>query len=430
MRDICSLIRGAADPEARPDDRLEAFSQIVRRFQDMVYGCAYAILGDAHRAEDAAQETFLAAYRKLDQLRRPEAFASWLRRIVITQCGRMTRGRHRAGQPLESVAEPASGEPTPAEVAERRELTDRVTAALRSLPEPQRMPLTLYYINGYTQKEVAEFLDVPVGTVKSRLHNSRRRLKERMLHMVAEELHNSKPGAGFVDRVRGLILLIEDGRRMAAFRLQESILGKLKALQKDGYYEAVVSEHKAAMKAIEANASVPGMWRETYGLLGESYIKAGRGREMADAILSSIPRKPSGEEVSLWVGKAMCDAIHALHRAGESGRAEIQGKRLIEMLNEMFGHVAIEQPRDVQDVIGAGGAFVGVVVFDGGDLFGLQLFGRFLFVLIRRNPTDREGPPDLVALRLEIQCVLTLVAAGQCDRAGDGENCDQTDCCE
>ena len=69
MEEIESLVITAADPGAPLAKRLSAFGQIVQRFQDLAYGCAYAILGDFHLAEDAAREAFLAAYRQLPQLR-------------------------------------------------------------------------------------------------------------------------------------------------------------------------------------------------------------------------------------------------------------------------------------------------------------------------------------------------------------------------
>ncbi len=91
MESVESLIIIAADSSLPLARRLEAFGQIVQRFQDMAYGCAYAVLGDFHLAQDAAQEAFLTAYRRLADLRQPRAFPPWLRRIVLSQCSRITR---------------------------------------------------------------------------------------------------------------------------------------------------------------------------------------------------------------------------------------------------------------------------------------------------------------------------------------------------
>jgi RNA polymerase sigma factor (sigma-70 family) len=90
--DVKYLIATATASHLAVQEKNRAFDQIVRQYQDLAYGYAYAVLGEFELAEDAAQETFLAAWRSLDQLREPEAFPGWLKRIVLTQCSRLTRG--------------------------------------------------------------------------------------------------------------------------------------------------------------------------------------------------------------------------------------------------------------------------------------------------------------------------------------------------
>jgi len=180
---------------------LEAFGRIVRRFQDMACGYAYAILGDFHLAEDAAQEAFIQAYRDLAKLDEPAAFPGWFRRIVFKHCDRQVRRKRVPAVPLESAAAVASDATPPAERAEKREMAERVLAAVRALPEDQRTVTTLFYINGYTQRDIAEFLEVPVTTVNNRLHASRERLKERMAAMVDETLKSHAPDERFSQAV-------------------------------------------------------------------------------------------------------------------------------------------------------------------------------------------------------------------------------------
>lgn len=86
----------------------------------------------------------------------------------------------------EAVTSLPSAEPTPPEAMARAEMRDEILRAIRSLPRLQRETTTLFYINGYSHKDIAEFLEVPVSTVNDRLHASRKRLKERMVAMVAE----------------------------------------------------------------------------------------------------------------------------------------------------------------------------------------------------------------------------------------------------
>lgn len=180
---------------------LDAFGQIVRQFQDMAYGCGYAVLGDFHLAQDAAQEAFIEAYRKLAQLRQPEAFPGWFRRIVLKHCDRITRGKGVPTTTLAAAAGTAANGMDPAQAMEKHEMQEKVLTAIRSLPEHQRMATTLFYINGYSQNDIAEFLEVPVTTVKKRLHDSRNRLKERMINMVEETLHKNAPDERFSKKV-------------------------------------------------------------------------------------------------------------------------------------------------------------------------------------------------------------------------------------
>ena len=104
MDDLTRLITQATAARGADGDKQQAFDRIVRRFQDLAFACAYGVLGDFGQAEDAAQEAFLTAWRHLDQLRTPEAFPGWLRRIVLTHCRRQTRGGRLDTVPLERCA--------------------------------------------------------------------------------------------------------------------------------------------------------------------------------------------------------------------------------------------------------------------------------------------------------------------------------------
>ena len=182
---------------------LDAYGELVKRFQDMAYGYAYSLLGDFHLAEDAAQEAFIEAYRNLGQLRDPAAFPGWFRRVVFSRCQRILRRKQPSTVALvETVPVP---DKEPSEMMATAELKDSVLAAIRSLPEPERMVTTLFYINGYSQEDIAGFLEVPVTTVKSRLHTSRKRLKERMMNMVADEMKSHPLSEQFPERIRLLL---------------------------------------------------------------------------------------------------------------------------------------------------------------------------------------------------------------------------------
>jgi RNA polymerase sigma factor (sigma-70 family) len=177
---------------ARAGDR-EAFGEIVRRFQDMAQGCAYAYLGDFHLAEDAAQEAFLDVYRQLPALRHPEAFTGWFRRIIFKHCDRITREKRLPTVAIDNVdAAAPDGED---------EMKETVLEAIHALPEHERLTTTLFYINGYSQKEIGEFLEVPVTTVKKRLYDARKKLKEGMMDMVKTTLKENALPEDFARRL-------------------------------------------------------------------------------------------------------------------------------------------------------------------------------------------------------------------------------------
>ena len=157
----------------------EATAELVARFQPPGRRLAEALLGDAARAEDAVQEAFLLALGRLEQLRAPEAFSGWFRQLVRTAAGRIAR--RRGEDPLPAALDPPSPADEPHQVAAADELRDRLRAALRRLPPAGRRTAELFYVEGRGVSEVAEALDVPVGTVKRRLHDARARLRDLML---------------------------------------------------------------------------------------------------------------------------------------------------------------------------------------------------------------------------------------------------------
>jgi len=175
----------------------EAYTQIVERFQNMALGYAYAFLNDYPQAQDAAQEAFIEAYHSVASLRKPLAFPAWFKRILFKHCDRLVRGKRPALESLDANSGLAAPQLTPPEIAEQHDLARRVQTAILSLPLDQRLATTLFYIDGYSQQEIAEFLEVPVQTIKSRLHTSREKLKERMVDMIEDELKSHQLSGQF-----------------------------------------------------------------------------------------------------------------------------------------------------------------------------------------------------------------------------------------
>jgi RNA polymerase sigma factor (sigma-70 family) len=180
---------------------MDSYARIVRSFQDMAYGYAYAILGDFHLAEDAAQEAFVEAYYNLSKLHDVAAFPGWFRKIVYYRCNRFIRGKDKTKIQLDDAQELHSFEPDPQKATEDKELKNAIIKAIKSLSGPLCEATTLFYINGYSHKEISDFLDVPVNTVKSRLNASRKQLKEKVIEMAKEIFSEHKPGDDFTRKV-------------------------------------------------------------------------------------------------------------------------------------------------------------------------------------------------------------------------------------
>jgi RNA polymerase sigma factor (sigma-70 family) len=283
---------------------LDAFGEVVGRFQDMAFGYAYACLGDFHFAQDAAQDAFIAAYLELPKLRELDRFPGWFRRIVHKHCDRLQRRRKSAAS-LEHAAKVPSQESGPTEAAERRELREQVLAAIRGLPESHRLVTTLFYIDGYSVREVADFLEVPVGTVKRRLHDSRQQLKERMVQMVAKELQASKPSADF-----------------------RSLVQKALALQEEGKFGEAVRLHQSALEVINEEAEYPGTLGDTYYRLSQAYHKLGEDSQLAQGIVSGLPSSPPPEMAS--------EVLERLNRAAHAFLAADQPERSVKVADHML----------------------------------------------------------------------------------------------
>jgi len=202
VNDTHGPISKAADSLSSLSVRHEAFAELVLRFQDMAFACAYAVLGDAYLAEDVAQDAFVVAWQKLDQLREPNAFPGWFKRIVLSQCNRLTRGKRLQIVPLDAGAHSPTTDPGPHIIAEKHELLNKVLRAIKALPDNERLVTTLFYVNGYTQADIGHFLEVPVSTVNKRLYTARQRLKE-SVEVFKDNLQNQRPSrdSTFSDRV-------------------------------------------------------------------------------------------------------------------------------------------------------------------------------------------------------------------------------------
>ena len=157
----------------------EAFSLLVRRWEKKVYGLAYRMLGHYEEARDASQEIFLTVFRNLSKFRGESKFSSWLYRIALNCCHNRLRERTVQTLPLEeSLPIPEAG--SLQQDVERHETIDRVRRAVHALPFDLRQVIIMKEYEGLTFKEIAEILNIPVSTAKTRLYTGLDQLRQRL----------------------------------------------------------------------------------------------------------------------------------------------------------------------------------------------------------------------------------------------------------
>ena len=161
-----------------------AFGQLVRKYQDRLYNTLVHVVGSPDDALDIVQEAFVQAFLKLETFRQSSAFYTWLYRIAVNLAASHRRRRKPAlsvEQARESSGlEPIDPELGPEDVAQRGERCQQVQQAIAGLNDEHRAVLVLREIDGYCYEAIAEILEVPIGTVRSRLHRARLQLREEL----------------------------------------------------------------------------------------------------------------------------------------------------------------------------------------------------------------------------------------------------------
>ena len=165
------------------EGKIDAFEVLVRRHQKTIFNLLYRMLGDYDEAAEAAQETFLSAYRAIGRFRGDANFSTWVYRIAINQASSRRRNLTQIQTrtvPLESVERINESDGDPADTLEQKEIQQEVQRALTELDASDAAIILLRDLQDVPYEEVARVLNVPMGTVKSRLHRARRALKVRL----------------------------------------------------------------------------------------------------------------------------------------------------------------------------------------------------------------------------------------------------------
>jgi RNA polymerase sigma-70 factor (ECF subfamily) len=169
----------------------EAFRQLVIRHHRLVINVAFRALGELSLAEDVAQEVFLKVYKALPNYRHEKPFKHWLHRVAANAVTDTLRRRRPLVSLDDMQEQPASAEADPLDVATRHDLQRAVRQAIASLPSHYRDTIALQAFAELSYEEIARTLDIPLGTVMSRLNGAKRLLRERLGDLVRGEEANT-----------------------------------------------------------------------------------------------------------------------------------------------------------------------------------------------------------------------------------------------
>jgi RNA polymerase sigma-70 factor (ECF subfamily) len=176
-----------ADDRARTD-----VAQLVAQYHQVVYRCAYRLSGSVPDAEDLTQQVFLTAQRKLEQLRRVESAQGWLL-AILRNCYLKACQRRR---PVPATNLQLDIDTVPAEIPCDAEIDgDRLQEAIGQIPAPFRVVLVMFYFQECSYRQIAEELDVPIGTVMSRLARAKRYLRLRLFGPQQPPARRRQPSA-------------------------------------------------------------------------------------------------------------------------------------------------------------------------------------------------------------------------------------------
>ncbi len=173
------------------------FKSLIRRYQSRIYNASYRILGNAEEAEEVVQDTCLKVHQNIAKFKRHSSFAAWIFRIAHNTCVDILRAKQRrkgfqlwcfdpqsthdlddGAEGMQVVSQAADPSPCPEEQLDLTEQGEMIAASLRLLPDSQRTVVVLHDIEGFSYLEIAEIVGANLGTVRSRLHYGRLKLRE------------------------------------------------------------------------------------------------------------------------------------------------------------------------------------------------------------------------------------------------------------
>jgi RNA polymerase sigma factor (sigma-70 family) len=181
-----------------------AFGEIIKKYEYLVYAAALQITRDPISAQDVTQDTFISAFKALQDLRSDASFLPWLRKITRNLALSCLRERKRVRSLDEANVLPSSFEPPPIEIEDEQRETEafqkEIGKLVASLSDSLRFPILLCYLNGISTAEAAHFLGLKEGTLRKRLHDGKKKLQEKVVKIAERTLQEYRLPPGFAKR--------------------------------------------------------------------------------------------------------------------------------------------------------------------------------------------------------------------------------------
>jgi len=322
------------------NDDINAFGELIRRYQDAVYAIALRTTRDFTVAQDVAQDTFIEAYKNLNRLREPAKFGSWLHSITLHQCNRWQREQQDLASiedlQMDVCIDKAS---LPDEEVENMELRQIVLNAIASLPEKTAEVVTMYYIDGLSYNEIASFLEIPSSTVRGRLEMGRKQLKEELITMVEDVLKENKPDERFTEKV--LNEIIEQTKSAQERKAHEEVIQLCeKALEVLGHLDDTEEHKRTRINVLQWHGEKLSDW-------------LGKHKEAADNIRQAIQIAADIGDKEAQAKWLLFEAIF-LDRMGnpQAIREPIkEALRIYQELGDVIGQVVCEGLLDMLNLI-------------------------------------------------------------------------------
>jgi RNA polymerase sigma-70 factor (ECF subfamily) len=174
------------------DGDISAFEELVLKYQDRIYNLCRYMLGNTHEAEDAAQDTFIKAYQKLKDFKPEASVYTWLYRIAVNTCLDYKKkpffeSIFKKAEGDEFVDEAASDWPSPEKLYESKQIDLALHNSIKKLPSKLRAAIVLKEMEGLSYEEIADILEVSIGTVKSRISRARDELKKTLITFMEQK---------------------------------------------------------------------------------------------------------------------------------------------------------------------------------------------------------------------------------------------------